>query len=193
MKLCFATNNQHKLEEVRQAVQNKFEILSLKDIQCFEELPETHDTLEGNSLEKAEYVFKKYKFPCFADDSGLEVFSLNNEPGVDSAHYAGPQRSFDDNIDLLLKNLKSHSDRKGKFRAIITLCGLSKDPVYFEGAISGVILTERRGTSGFGYDPVFQPDGHSRSFAEMTLEEKNQLSHRAIAVQKLIQYLNQNF
>jgi XTP/dITP diphosphohydrolase len=188
MKLCFATNNSHKLEEVRHAIKH-FQIVSLEEINCFEELPETRDTLEGNSLQKAEYVFDKYKVPCFADDTGLEVEALNNAPGVYSARYGGPQRNADDNINLLLTNLQGKSDRQARFRTVITLVGFRPIPVLFEGIVSGVITLDKSGTSGFGYDPVFLPDGYSKTFAEMTMDEKNKLSHRAQAVQKLEAYL----
>jgi XTP/dITP diphosphohydrolase len=189
MRLCFATNNRHKLEEVAFAIDNKIQIQSLSDIGCFEELPETRDTLEGNSLQKAEYVFQNFKTPCFADDSGLEVEVLNNAPGVYSARYAGEQRNSDDNIDLLLKNLTGISNRNAQFRTIITLIGLDK--IYtFEGIVKGKISHERKGSGGFGYDPIFIPDGYDRSFGEMSLEEKNTLSHRAIAIQKLVSFLS---
>ncbi len=188
MTLCFATNNTHKLEEVRHAVKD-FKILSLEEIDCFEELPETRDTLEGNSIQKAEYVFERFHGPCFADDTGLEVDALNGAPGVYSARYAGPQRNSEDNIDLLLENLRDIEHPKGRFRTIISLVGLEPQPVLFEGAIPGIIIKEKRGSLGFGYDPVFLPDGYSKTFAEMTLSEKNELSHRAIAVQKLQLYL----
>lgn len=189
MRLCFASNNKHKLEEIKNVVGRKFEILSLADIKCNEELPETRNTLEGNSLQKAEYVLQHYNTPCFADDTGLEVEALNGAPGVYSARYAGNHRSNDDNIALLLQNLKNDTNRKAQFRTVITLIGIEAQPVFFEGVIRGEIITEKRGLSGFGYDPVFVPEGHSRTFAEMTLEEKNQLSHRAIAVKKLAEYL----
>ena len=188
IKLCFATNNSHKLEEVRHAIKH-FQIVSLEEINCFEELPETRDTLEGNSLQKAEYVFDKYKVPCFADDTGLEVEALNNAPGVYSARYAGPQRNADDNISLLLKNLQGTSSRKARFRTVISLVGLQASPVLFEGIVSGSITLNRRGTSGFGYDPVFLPQGYATTFAEMSMDEKNELSHRARAVKKLEAYL----
>lgn len=188
IKLCFATNNSHKLEEVRHAIRH-FQIVSLEEINCFEELPETRDTLEGNSLQKAEYVFDNYKVPCFADDTGLEVEALNNDPGVYSARYAGPQRSADDNINLLLKNLNGKSNRYARFRTVISLVGLQSSPTTFEGIIAGSITLERRGTSGFGYDPVFLPEGYSKTFAEMSMDEKNELSHRARAVKKLEAYL----
>ena len=188
MKLCFATNNSHKLEEVRHAIKD-FQIVSLEEIKCFEELPETRDTLEGNSLQKAEFVFNKYKFPCFADDTGLEVEALNNAPGVYSARYAGPQRNSDDNIDLLLKNLHGKKNRLARFRTVISLVGFEPTPLLFEGIIDGSITLDKRGSSGFGYDPVFLPDGYAKTFAEMTLAEKNNLSHRAQAVKKLEAYL----
>lgn len=188
IKLCFATNNSHKLEEVKQAIKN-FQIVSLNDINCFEELPETRDTLEGNSLQKAEFVFEKYKVPCFADDTGLEVEALDNAPGVYSAHYAGPQRSAEDNITLLLKSLHGKANRRARFRTVISLVGLQPEPLLFEGVIIGEITKDRKGSSGFGYDPVFRPEGLTKTFAEMTLAEKNQLSHRALAVRKLEAYL----
>jgi XTP/dITP diphosphohydrolase len=189
MRLCFATNNKHKIEEVAFAIRNKITILSLSDIGCFEELPETRDTLEGNSLQKAEYVFTNFSIPCFADDTGLEVEALKNAPGVYSARYAGSQRNPDDNIDLLLKNLTGIANRKAQFRTIITLIGLDK--IYtFEGIVKGTISAERKGSAGFGYDPIFIPEGHSKSFGEMSLEEKNQMSHRAIAVKKLVTFLS---
>jgi XTP/dITP diphosphohydrolase len=188
IKLCFATNNSHKLEEVRHAIKH-FQIVSHEEINCFEELPETRDTLEGNSLQKAEYVFDKYKIPCFADDTGLEVEALNNGPGVYSARYAGPQRNAEDNIDLLHKNLLGKSNLNARFRTVISLVGLEPSPVLFEGIVSGSITLDRRGTSGFGYDPVFLPQGYAKTFAEMTMDEKNELSHRARAVKKLEAYL----
>ena len=190
MRLCFASNNKHKLEEIKNVVGRKFEILSLADIKCNEELSETRNTLEGNSLQKAEYVLQHYNTPCFADDTGLEVEALNGAPGVYSARYAGNHRNTDDNIALLLQNLKNDTNRKAQFRTVITLIGIEAQPVFFEGVIRGEIITEKRGSSGFGYDPVFVPEGHSKTFAEMTLEEKNQLSHRAIAVKKLAEYLS---
>lgn len=189
IRLCFASNNKHKLEEISQVVGGYVDLLSLNDIKCFEELPETRDTMEGNSLQKAAYVLDHYHVPCFADDSGLEVEALKGAPGVYSARYAGDHRSNEDNIDLLLKNLYSDTNRRARFRSVITLVGLDEKPVYFEGIIPGTIIAGRRGTGGFGYDPVFVPEGHSRTFAEMSLEEKNAMSHRAIAVRKLADYL----
>ena len=190
MTICFATNNLHKLEEVRHKVAPlSINISSLTDIGCAEELPETKDTIPGNSLQKAMHVLTHYKLPCFADDTGLEVDALNGAPGVYSARYAGAQRNSGDNIELLLANLAGQSNRGAQFRTVITLVGLTSEPMIFEGIVRGRIGTQLRGTSGFGYDPVFIPEGHSRTFAEVSLDEKNQLSHRAIAVAKLISYL----
>lgn len=189
MKICFATNNKHKLEEVKHVVGQHIQIVSLEEINCYEELPETRNTLEGNSLQKAEHVFKKYNIPCFADDTGLEVEALKGAPGVYSARYGGEQKNSEDNITLLLENLKRETNRKAQFRTVIALLGLANQPVLFEGMIRGHITTERRGSSGFGYDPVFVPQGDNRTFAEMSLDEKNKLSHRAIAVKKLEVYL----
>jgi XTP/dITP diphosphohydrolase len=190
-RLALATNNRHKLEEVKFILGDQIELLTLEDIGCREELAEEQDTLEGNSLEKAEYVFNKYKISCFADDTGLEVASLNGAPGVYSARYAGPQRNADDNIALLLENLEEAINRQAQFRTVITL--VSENGVYqFEGVVKGRIIEERRGTHGFGYDPVFVPDGFSETLAEMTMEEKNKISHRARAMQKLVDFLKVN-
>lgn len=186
--ICFATNNQHKLTEVWQLLKPDFRILSLNDIGCSEELPETKDTFEGNALQKAEFVFENYNTPCFADDSGLEVYALNNEPGVYSARYAGSQRNSDDNIDLLLNKLGNLENRNARFRSTIALVGFGSTQI-FEGTIEGEIIYKRQGNMGFGYDPVFKPKGSSKTFAEMTLEEKNTMSHRAIAIEKLVDYL----
>lgn len=155
-----------------------------------EELPETQNTIAGNSMQKAQYVLDHYGIRCFADDTGLEVDALNGAPGVYSARYAGPQRNSQDNIDLLLRNLSPFENRSAQFRTVITLVGFADEPLVFEGIIRGTIETTPRGKAGFGYDPVFTPAGHERTFAEMALEEKNQLSHRAIAVSKLIGFLS---
>jgi XTP/dITP diphosphohydrolase len=189
MQICFATNNKHKLEEVKHLLGNKFQILSLQEIGCLDELPETQDTLEGNSLQKADFVFNKYNVPCFADDTGLEVEALHGAPGVYSAHYAGEQRSSEDNIDLLLQNLKNQANRKAQFRTVITLKGFNSKDYFFEGIVKGEITTERKGASGFGYDPVFVPEGFKTTFAEMSMGKKNKLSHRGIAVEKLVKFL----
>ncbi|NOS91977.1 MAG: RdgB/HAM1 family non-canonical purine NTP pyrophosphatase [Cyclobacteriaceae bacterium] len=188
MQLCFATNNQHKIKEVRALLPATFTLLSLQDIGCAEELAEEQNTIPGNSFQKADYVFRNYGVACFADDSGLEVDSLNGAPGVDSAYYAGPQRSFDDNMNLLLKNLQEHTNRMAQFRTVITL--ITPDLTQqFEGILRGQILHEKRGTEGFGYDPLFLPDGFTHTLAEMALEDKNKISHRSKAMAKLIQYL----
>ncbi|GCC52022.1 non-canonical purine NTP diphosphatase [Chryseotalea sanaruensis] len=189
--ICFATNNQHKLEEVRHALVPDFLVLSLQEINCNEELPETGNTLQANALQKADHVFKNYGITCFADDTGLEVEALNNEPGVYSARYAGPQRNNEQNIDLLLENLKSKNNRKAQFRTVIcwrTAAGAQ----YFEGIVKGEIIDTRRGKGGFGYDAVFVPDGFTKTFAEMSMEEKNQLSHRGQAVKKLTAFLKES-
>jgi XTP/dITP diphosphohydrolase len=187
--ICFATNNKNKVEEVWQMIRPDFRILTLDDIQCFEELPETADTLEGNSYQKAEYVYNHYKIPCFADDTGLEVEALHGKPGVYSARYAGEHKNSDDNISLLLKNLAIHNDRTARFRTVVTVIGLQEKPAVFKGVIHGKIAEKNRGTSGFGYDPVFVPEGYSKTFAEMTMAEKNKLSHRGKAIKMLVDYL----
>jgi XTP/dITP diphosphohydrolase len=188
IRLCFATNNQHKLSEVKAAAQGTFEIISLEELSVLEELPETQDTLEGNALQKALFVFNKTSVPCFADDSGLEVNALHGAPGVFSARYAGPQRNSSDNIKKLLTALAPDSDRRAQFRTVIALVGFG-EPQLFEGIVEGSITKAPRGAAGFGYDPIFQPSGYSTTFAEMTLDEKNKLSHRARAVSKLVGYL----
>jgi XTP/dITP diphosphohydrolase len=187
-----ASNNQHKIEEMNSLLGSSFLLKSLADISCSEELPETQGTLEGNSLQKAKYVFDHYGVSCFADDTGLEVEALNGEPGVDSAHYAGEQRSADDNIELLLQKLDDKHNRKARFRTIITLVAPSGIKA-FEGEARGEIIAERRGQKGFGYDPVFLPEGYSKTFAEMTLAEKNKISHRAMAITKLVEYLKNTY
>ena len=190
MKLCFATNNQHKIEEVAALLGSHFQLLSLSDIGCHAELAEDFLTLEANSKQKAEFVFKNFNVPCFADDSGLEVEALNGEPGVFSARYAGPQRNSEDNMNFLLQKLKTFANKKAQFRAVITLFerdGLIKQ---FEGILSGKIVDQKRGSLGFGYDPIFVPDGFSKTLAEMTLEEKNKISHRARAMASLVEHLN---
>jgi XTP/dITP diphosphohydrolase len=191
VKLCFATNNQHKIVEISQMLGEAFKILSLKDIGCIEELPENQHTLEGNSLEKAKYVFQKYGYACFADDTGLEVDALNGEPGVLSARYAGDQKDSDDNIELLLKNLKGKPTRTARFRTVITLI-TSNEAEQFEGSVKGSILTQRKGHLGFGYDPVFVAAGFKETFAELPMDKKNAISHRGIAFRKLVHYLKQH-
>ncbi|MEA5138821.1 non-canonical purine NTP diphosphatase [Arcicella rigui] len=189
-KLCFATNNSHKVEEVQAVLGNRFELSTLKQIGCNEELPETGNTLEANSLQKASYLFDNYQVNCFADDTGLEVTALNGEPGVYSARYAGEQRSHSDNINLLLKNLSGKTDRSAQFRTVITLI-IDGKVEQFEGVVKGEIIETLRGNEGFGYDPIFIPEGFDRTFAEMSMEEKGKISHRGRAFEKLVQFLNQ--
>ena len=190
MRLCFASNNAHKLAEIRPLLPAGLELLSLADIGCAEELPETQETLEGNALQKARHVWKHYGVPCFADDTGLEVNALHGAPGVYSARYAGPQRRAEDNVTKLLRELTGAADRTAQFRTVVALVGLSADEQLFAGAVEGHIAPEPRGSSGFGYDPVFVPaEGDGRTFAEMSLAEKNGLSHRARAVAELVLHL----
>ncbi|HCW07450.1 MAG TPA: non-canonical purine NTP pyrophosphatase, RdgB/HAM1 family [Cytophagales bacterium] len=188
MKLCFATNNQHKIEEVKSMLLPSIDLMSLSAIGCKEELAETTGTIAGNSHQKAEYVFRNYKVNCFADDSGLEVEALNGLPGVDSAIYAGSQRSHSDNISLLLKNLQGIKNRKARFITVITLF-LNGAAYQFEGILNGSIGLDLRGENGFGYDPVFIPDGFCKTLAEMTMDEKNKISHRARAIEKLVKFI----
>lgn len=189
MKLVFATNNKNKVEEIKALLPDSLEILSLADIGCHEDIEETEKTLEGNARLKANYIAKNYDYNCFADDTGLEVEALNGAPGVYSARYAGPQASYADNVNKLLVELNNHSDRKAEFKTIIAL-NLNGKQYVFEGICKGQILKEKRGQKGFGYDPVFQPENYNQTFAEMTLEEKSKISHRAIATKKLIDFLN---
>lgn len=188
MKLCFATNNSHKLEEVQALLGDSFTLVTLAEIGCTADIPETRATIAENSAQKAEYVWDHFKINCFSDDTGLEVEALHGDPGVRSARYAGPQRNPDDNMDLLLQNLTSVSNRNAQFKTVITLV---VDGVYqqFEGIVTGQILDEKRGTQGFGYDPLFLPDGHHQTFAEMSMSEKGKLSHRGRAFEKLVDYL----
>jgi XTP/dITP diphosphohydrolase len=171
-------------------LEGRYQLSTLEQIGCTEELPETTDTLEGNSLQKAQHLYDHYKLPCVSDDSGLEVEALNGEPGVFSARYAGPQRNSDDNIDLLLQKLREVKNRSARFRTVITLIDEFGNPRLFEGIVNGQIIDQRRGSDGFGYDPVFVPEGYEQTFAEMPLVEKNKISHRARAIQKLIAFLH---
>lgn len=190
MKICFATNNRNKVEEINKLLGDKYEVLSLEDIGCQDELPETKDTLEGNSLQKARYVYEKFQVNCFADDTGLEVEALGGEPGVYSAMYAGPQRNNEDNIRLLLKNLEGKSNRRARFRTVISLI-IDGKTEQLEGIVEGRIISEMKGEKGFGYDPVFVPDGYSVTFAQMSMDEKNKISHRGHAIRKLVKYLQE--
>ena len=189
MKLVFATNNLHKLREVQEMLSNSIEVLSLKDIGCFEDIEETDSTLEGNAKLKADYITEKYGFDCFADDTGLEVEALDGDPGVYSARYAGEHGNAEKNMEKLLNELQNKSSRKAKFRTIIAL-NLRNKQYLFEGICEGEILNEKSGVKGFGYDPIFKPKNASCSFAEMNSEEKNIISHRGIAIQELVQFLN---
>lgn len=189
MKLVFATNNLHKLKEVQEMLSNTIELLSLKDIGCFEDIEETESTLEGNAKLKADYITEKYGFDCFADDTGLEVEALDGSPGVYSARYAGEHGNAEKNMEKLLVELRSKSNRKAKFRTIIAL-NLNTKQYLFEGICEGEILNEKSGVKGFGYDPIFKPKNASCSFAEMNSEEKNIISHRGIAIQKLVNFLS---
>lgn len=188
MKLVFATNNFNKLKELQQLLGEKIELLSLKDISCNDEIPEDYETLEENATQKAEYIYKKYNVNCFADDTGLEVKSLNNEPGVYSARYAGEDKDAKANMKKVLAKLEGVEDRSARFRTVISLF-LDNKEYQFEGIVDGNILESERGKDGFGYDPIFEPKGYEVSFAEMEMSEKNKISHRGLAVQKLVQFL----
>lgn len=202
MKIVFATNNQHKLQEIRDILGSEFEIVSLKDIGCDVDIPETGNTLEENAMQKAQYVYDHYNLSCFADDTGLEVEALNGEPGVHSARYAeGTDHDSEANMAKLLRHLEGKDNRKARFRTVIALiqkldvcpCGCTsiKKVNRFEGIVDGSIATEKHGTAGFGYDPIFVPEGYDKSFAELGESIKNGISHRARAVAKLAEYLKQ--
>lgn len=188
-KFVFATNNIHKLEEVKAIIGEKIEIFSLKDIGCETDIPETADTLEGNALQKARFVYEKYHKDCFADDTGLEVEALGGAPGVYSARYAGEAHNSEANMRKLLQELEGVENRKARFRTVFALILNGKEHL-FEGIVNGEIIKTRRGTSGFGYDPVFVPEGYAQTFAEMGDALKNQISHRALGVRKLCKFLN---
>lgn len=188
MKLVFATNNKNKIKEIESALNGKIKILSLKDIGFSDGIPEDHETLEENAFQKADHIASMFNVNCFADDTGLEIEALNGRPGVYSARYAGPAATADDNMTKVLKELGAETNRRAKFRTVISL--LINDKQYsFEGAVEGEILLEKTGSEGFGYDPIFRPAGHEESFAEMTMAQKNRISHRGLAVQKLIRFL----
>jgi len=186
-KLVFATNNQHKTEEIRQALDGQYEVLNLENIGCFTDIPETAVTFEGNATLKSSYVYENYNLDCFADDSGLEIDALNNEPGVYSARYSGSRDSLE-NINLVLAKLEGIDNRKARFKTVISLMQNGENHL-FEGVINGTIRKALSGAKGFGYDPIFQPDGYSITFAEMDMAEKNKISHRALALQKMIVFL----
>ena len=188
MKICFATNNANKLREIREILGEGFDIVSLQEIGCHEELPETHETLEENSAEKAEYVYTRYKVPVFADDTGLEVDALGGEPGVYTAMYAGPERDANQNMQKVLDGLHGKTDRSAAFRTIITY--IDESGTYaFEGKVAGQIAHGMQGEEGFGYDPIFMPEGHAETFAELPSAEKNKISHRKRAIEKLVDFL----
>lgn len=189
-EIVFATNNQHKLSELRRIVGDRFHILSLADIDCHEEIPETADTLKGNALQKARYVKEHYGYDCFADDTGLMVDALGGAPGVYSARYAGPGHDSAANMRLLLENMEGKADRKARFMTVIALI-LNGEELTFEGRVEGEILTAPEGEGGFGYDPVFRPEGEAVSFALMSADAKNAISHRGRATALLIKYLDQ--
>jgi XTP/dITP diphosphohydrolase len=186
--LIFASNNAHKLGEIRNLLDNIVNILSLKDINLEGDIPETSDTLEGNATQKAEWIYSRIGQDCFADDTGLEVEALDGAPGVYSARYAGEGCSFADNVNKLLKALEGQTNRKARFRTVICLIE-NGEKHYFEGIVNGTIVEKGSGNMGFGYDPIFVPDGYNISFAEMPLDEKNKISHRGLATQKLVEYL----
>jgi len=189
-KLVFATNNKHKIHEVAPLIKSHFEILSLSDIECFEEIEEPHETLIDNAFEKARFIFKKYNLNCFADDTGLEIDALGGEPGVYSARYAGEHCSFNDNVQKVLKKMDGRSLRTARFKTVIALIIDGKE-YSFEGSVEGEItVAPSQGQEGFGYDPIFKPIGFNKTFAEMSLDEKNKISHRALASKKLISFLN---
>jgi XTP/dITP diphosphohydrolase len=188
MKIIFATNNRHKADEIRSALPENFSIITLKEAGIDIDIPEPHDTLQDNAAEKARTIYQLTKTNCFSEDTGLEVFSISNEPGVHSARYAGEEKSFDNNIDKLLFKLKDSNDRKARFRTVICLI-LDEKEFFFEGVCQGEIIKERRGDLGFGYDPVFIPAGSGKTFAEMSIEEKNKFSHRRKATDKLVTFL----
>ena len=187
MELVFASSNEHKVNEIRAIVDEAIQLKSLNDIACFDDIPETGSTFEENAGQKSRYIYQKYHCDCFADDSGLEIDTLNAEPGVNSAHYSGT-RDFQQNMQLVLNRMEGQKNRTARFRTVISLL-LNGNEYLFEGSIEGKIMQEQSGSMGFGYDPIFKPDGYEISFAEMDPSEKNRISHRAIAVKKLISFL----
>jgi XTP/dITP diphosphohydrolase len=189
MQLVFASNNKNKIKEIQQMLPEYISILSLEEIGCTEEIPETSNTIEGNAILKANYVTEKYGYDCFADDTGLEVDALNGEPGVYSARYAGEEKNSDDNMDKLLLNLEKHSNRKAQFKTVIAL-NLNKEQHLFTGIAKGKIIKEKIGTQGFGYDPIFVAENDTRTFAQLSLQDKAIISHRGIAVKQLINFLS---
>jgi len=188
MKIVFASNNKNKIQEIQSMFPDTIQIVSLESIGCFEEIPETADTIEGNAILKANYITQKYGFDCFADDTGLEVEALNGEPGVYSARYAGEQRNADYNMNKLLEELLDKPNRNAQFKTVIAL-NLKGKQYLFTGIASGEITLEKKGTGGFGYDPIFKPNGYENTFAELSLEVKNEISHRGKATKALLEFL----
>jgi len=189
MKIVFATNNPNKLKEIQSLIPKEIEIISLKEIGCNEDIPETGDTLEANAFQKAHYIKDNFNYDCFADDTGLEIDELNGDPGVYSARYAGPERNANANMNKVLNELKGKKNRKAQFRTAIALI-LKGEEHLFEGKVEGYISKDKQGNEGFGYDPIFLPENDKRSFAQMSMEEKGAISHRGRAVKKLVEYLN---
>ena len=187
--IVLATGNPNKVKEIREVLAGQFEIKGLTDIGCTTDLPETSDTLEGNALQKARYVYEHYQLNCFAEDTGLEIEALNGDPGVYTARYAGPERDPNNNMDLVLKNLNGHNNRKARFRTVVALI-LDGKEYTFEGIVNGSIALQKQGSGGFGYDPIFIPELYDRTFAEIPLTEKNKISHRGRAIRKLINFLS---
>ena len=189
MKIVFATNNPNKLKEIQSLIPKEIEIISLKEIGCNEDIPETGDTLKANAFQKAQYIKDNFNYDCFADDTGLEIDELNGDPGVYSARYAGPERNASANMNKILNKLKGKKNRKAQFRTAIALI-LKGEEHLFEGKVEGYISKDKQGNEGFGYDPIFIPENNTRSFAQMSMQEKGAISHRGRAVKKLVAYLN---
>lgn len=189
--LVLATNNPHKVDEIKSKLGNSLSIKTLNELGFYDDIPETAGTLQGNASQKAHFLYDKFGCNCFADDTGLEVEALNGEPGVYSARYAGVDKDSEENMQKLLKNLSGKENRNARFRTVISLIWEGEEH-FFEGIVEGTILTEKHGSEGFGYDPIFQPNGYSKSFAELSMDEKNAISHRGKAVEKLLQFLNKN-
>ena len=189
IKIVFATNNKNKIKEVQKLLPTNIELIGLKDIGCEDDIPETQHTIKGNSIQKVNYINSKYNLDCFADDTGLEISALNGDPGVFSARYAGSQRNSKKNIEKVLKNLNNIKNRNARFKTVIAL-SYKGEILTFEGVCEGVISNEIQGDGGFGYDPIFKPKGINKTFAELSFDEKNKISHRAIAIKKLIDYFN---
>jgi XTP/dITP diphosphohydrolase len=190
-KLVFATNNQHKIEEVLAKIGNQFQLLSLDDIGCTDDIDETGTTFAANASIKSQHIYNKYQLDCFGDDSGLEIDALNLEPGVYSARYAGKHGDHEANMDKVLAKLEDQTNRKARFKTVISLQWKGEEHI-FEGSVEGTIRHERSGNKGFGYDPIFQPDGYNITFAEMTMQEKNAISHRARAVEKMVDFFKKS-